>query len=74
MNKLYCSVDRIENNMAILEFPDKSLIEIDVSLLPSDIKEGSILVKISDNEYIHDFEEENARKKRLFDLQNKIFG
>lgn len=74
MNKEYYSVSRIENNIAVLEFPDGTFNDIDISLLPSDVKEGNILVKNDKNEFIHDFEEEKSRKERLLDLQNKIFG
>lgn len=74
MNKEYYSVSRIENNIATLEFPDGTFNEVDISLLPSDAKEGNILVKNDINEFIHDFEEEKSRKCKLLDLQNKIFG
>jgi hypothetical protein len=74
MNKEYYSVSRIENNIAILEFPDKTFNKVDISLLPADVKEGNILVKIDEKNYIHDFNEEKARKERLLELQNKIFG
>ena len=74
MNKEYYSVSRIENNIAVLEFPDGTFNEVDISLLPSDVKEGNILVKNDINEFIHDFEEEKSRKYKLLDLQNKIFG
>ena len=73
MNKEYYSVSRIENNIAVLEFPDGTFNEVDISLLPSDVKEGNILVKNDINEFIHDFEEEKSRKNKLLDLQNKIF-
>ena len=74
MNKEYYSVSRIEKNIAVLEFPDETFNEIDISLLPQDVKEGNILIKTDDNRFIHDFNEENLRKNRLLDLQNKIFG
>lgn len=74
MNKEYYSVSRIEKNIAVLEFPDETFNEIDISLLPQDVKEGNILIKTDDNRFIHDFNEEKLRKERLLDLQNKIFG
>ncbi len=74
MNKEYYSVSRIENNIAILEYPDETFNEVNISLLPVDVKEGNILVKTDENLFIHDFDEEKARKDRLLDLQNKIFG
>ncbi len=74
MNKEYYSVSRIENNVAILEYPDETFHEVDISLLPFDVKEGNILIKTDANLFIHDFDEEKLRKDRLLDLQNKIFG
>lgn len=74
MIKEFYSVDRIEDGVAILEFPDKTFVKVDISLLPSDVKEGNVLVKTENSTFIHDFDEEKARKQRLLDLQNKIFG
>lgn len=74
LNKEFYSVDRIESNFAVLEFPDKTLNNVALSLLPYDVKEGNILVKTDNNTFIHDFDEEANRKKRLLELQNKIFG
>lgn len=74
MTNNFYSVSRIENNIAVLEFPDGSFNEVETSLLPSDIKEGNILKKIDENTFIHDFDEENMRKQRLLELQKKIFG
>lgn len=74
MNKEYYSVSRIEKNIAVLEFPDETFNEIDISLLPQDVKEGNILIKTDDNRFVHDFNEEKLRKEKLLELQNKIFG
>lgn len=73
MNKEFYSVSRIENDIAVLEFPDGSFNEVDISVLPVDVKEGNILKLDDNNIFIHDFYEENRRKKRLLDLQSKIF-
>lgn len=73
MNKEFYSVSRIENDIAVLEFPDGSFNEVDISLLPDDVKEGNILKLDDNNIFIHDFNEENRRKQRLLDLQSKIF-
>lgn len=74
MSNNFYSVSRVEGNIAILETPERNFIEIDISLLPSDVKEGNILKKTADNDFIHDFNEENFRKQKLLELQNKIFG
>lgn len=74
MNDGHYSVSRIEEGIAVLEFPDGEFREVDISLLPDGVKEGNILVKNQNNEFTFDFEEEKRRKDRLLELQNKIFG
>lgn len=73
MNEGHYSVSRIEEGIAVLEFPDGEFREVDISLLPDGVKEGNILVKNQNNEFTFDFEEEKRRKDRLLELQNKIF-
>ena len=53
MNNEFFSVSRIEGDIAILEFPDGSFNEVNVSLLPDDIKPGNILKKTEENNFIH---------------------
>lgn len=74
MNEGYYSVSRIEEGIAVLEFPDGTFREVDISLLPDGVKEGNILIKNQNNDFIFDFEEERRKKDRLLELQNKIFG
>ena len=74
MNNELFSVSRIEGDIVVLEFPDGSFNEIDISLLPNDVKPGNILKKTEENVFIYDFDEENLRKQKLIELQNKIFG
>lgn len=74
MNKEFYSVSKIVNNIAVLEYPDGTFNDIDISFLPEDTKEGNILIKNDENKFIHDFDEEKLRKDRLLDLQNIIFG
>lgn len=74
MNEGYYSVSRIEAGIAVLEFPDGTFREVDISLLPDGVKEGNILIKNQNNDFIFDFGEEKRKKDRLLELQNKIFG
>ncbi len=73
MNEYY-SVSRIEDGIAVLEFPDGTFNEIPVSFLPEDIKEGNILILTDEGKYIHDFSAEEDIKNKLLSLQNDIFG
>lgn len=59
------AVDRIEDNIAVLEnIETNELMSVDVTLLPSSIHEGSILVFIN-NTYISDNDEEEIRRKMI---------
>lgn len=59
------AVDRIEDNIAVLEnIETNELMSVDVTLLPSSIHEGSILVFIN-NTYISDNAEEEIRRKMI---------
>lgn len=74
MSDNFYSVSRVEDGIAVIEFPDGEFHEVSLSLLPSDIKEGNILVPNDDGNLIHDFNAEEERKKRLLSLQDDIFG
>lgn len=66
------SIDRIEGTIAILEDIDtKEKKELDISLLPNTIKEGSILL-LKNNKYIIEKKEEEIRRKRIMDKFNKL--
>lgn len=66
------AVDRIENNIAILEnLKTKKKKEISIQLLPSDIKEGMIIIK-NNNKYYIDKDEEIKRRKRIISMFNKL--
>lgn len=74
MNNNFYSVSRLEEEMAVIEFPDGSFNEVPLSILPSDIKEGNVLIPNEDGEFVHDFSLEEERKRKLLSLQDDIFG
>lgn len=66
------SIDRIENSIAVLENIDtKEIIEVDVSLLPENIKETNIVI-YENKEYKLDQQTEESRKKDLLSRFNKL--
>ena len=66
------SIDRIENNIAILENIDnQEIIEVDISLLPEGSKESNI-IRIENNKYILDKQEEQKKKEDIFNRFNKL--
>ena len=69
----YLSVDRIENDTAVCERDDMSVVELALSALPQGTKEGSVL-KVENGIYSLDENEEKRRRKRIFELQNMLFS
>ena len=67
-------VDRIENNIAVLEAKDKTHLDVPLSLFPDTVKEGDVVVLCEDGTYKTDEAKTKARKAKLFELQKKIFG
>lgn len=67
------SVDRIENNTAVLIDEEKNRYTVAAALLPDAAKQGSVLVK-SDGGYRLDEQETRRRKDRLYKLQKRLFS
>ena len=66
-------IDRIENNIAILEsLEDSSIINIDISKLPEDIKEQDILLKEETFTILK--EETKNKKEEVNDLFESLIG
>lgn len=70
MSEYYC-VDRIEGEYAVIEYPNRNMINIKTILLPSKIKEGDCLKRINGEWHI-DNNEKNKRIKRIQELLNRI--
>jgi hypothetical protein len=64
-------VDRIVGDIAVLEKEDRSHIEASLSEIGFDIKEGSVLL-FDGEKYTADEDSEAARRKKLFEMQQKL--
>ena len=64
-------VDRIVDDIAVLEKDDRSHIEVSLSEIACEIKEGSVLL-FDGSEYTADKESEEARRKKLFEMQESL--
>ncbi len=69
MEKL--TVDRIIGDVAVLEKEDKSHIEVPVSEIGLDIKEGSVLL-FDGVRYSADKVSEEERRRKLFLMQERL--
>lgn len=66
-------VEEIENGVAKCENEDGDFEFIKLSSLPSAAKEGDVLV-FEDGFYTVSQSETDERKKKMLELQNKLFG
>ena len=67
-------VDRVENNIAVLECPDGKFLNVEVDSLPFKVREGNVLLKKSDGTFTLSNDEAKKRKAQAYSLQEKIFG
>lgn len=67
-------VDRIEENLVVLENADKSHADVPISDFVGDVREGDVVYRLSDGKYCVSPEATADRKKTLFELQKKIFS
>lgn len=65
-------IDRFEEEVAICEKSDYSIIKIEKSKLPIDAKEGSILI-INNDEIIIDNKASENKKNKLKNFMENIF-
>lgn len=65
-------VERIYNNLAILEKDDLTHIEIELKLLPAGLKEGSVL-SFDGTDYYLDTEAEEEARLRIINKQRSVF-
>ena len=67
------TVDRIENDIAVLENRDTGeMFNVNKSDLPQELKEGTIL-KMVNNKYERDKEEQKKVEDRIRDKMNKLW-
>lgn len=67
MDNSLWSIDRIENNIAVLEnINSQEKKEISIDLLPKNIKEGSIISYIN-NQYILSLDDEKRRRQEILE-------
>ncbi len=64
--------DRIENEFVIFEKEDLTNVQIRLSDLPFEVKEGSVVAFENGNYSLLESQEEE-RRKRIFEKQRKIF-
>ena len=68
----YFSVDRTENDLAILIGENGQGIEVPFSEFEIKPFEGMVF-RLENNRYIRDEKEEQIRRKRISDLQKRLF-
>lgn len=66
-------IDRFEEDNAVCEQEDRTMLLISRSLLPSDAKEGDVIL-YTDGVYQVDKEATLERKKKIEEKRRKLFG
>lgn len=65
-------IDRIEDGVATLEFPDRVMCEIPASELPENAREGDCFILTEDGELKLDEDESSRRRQANVDLFHSL--
>ena len=67
------SVERIEENVALCEDDLGKTVKLRLDELPENIREGDIIVR-TENSYTIDSDETSVRRKKMAEMQKKLFN
>ncbi len=67
------SVERIEENVALCEDDLGKTVKLRLDELPENIREGDIIVR-TENGYTIDSDETSVRRKKMAEMQKKLFN
>lgn len=67
------SLDRIEENLAVLVSDDGKTFAVKMSDLPENVQVGDVLIK-NENVFTIDNDETEKRKERIMEKRKKLFG
>lgn len=67
------SVERIEENIALCEDDLGKTVKLRLDELPENIREGEIIVR-TENGYTIDSDETSARRKKMAEMQKRLFN
>ena len=65
-------IDRIEGNIAVCEDEQRNMIDINLSVLPNGVKEGSV-INYEKGKYTADKKSEAERREKIRNLENELF-
>ncbi|HIZ16933.1 MAG TPA: DUF3006 domain-containing protein [Firmicutes bacterium] len=65
-------IDRIEGNIAVCEDEQRNMIDINLSVLPNGVKEGSV-INYENGKYTADKKSEAERREKIRNLENELF-
>lgn len=68
---MHYSIDRFEDDLAVLQDDKGNNIDVECSLLPSDVRQGDVLI-YDDGKWKHDSEETVSRRDRIRQLQERL--
>lgn len=68
------SVDRVEDDTVVLINPEKKIINVPYTLFSEPVASGDIVIRQASGKFLMDSEKTAEKKRKLFDLQKKIFS
>lgn len=69
---MHLTIDRFENEYAVCETDDDTMIQLPLTQLPEGCREGTVLC-YTENQLIIDSEEEEKRRERIRAKRKQIF-
>ncbi len=66
-------IDRIEGDIAVCENIDRTTTNIPLILLPNGVKEGDVILKDENGEYVVDAKKTLERRQRIKKLLNNLW-
>lgn len=65
-------IDRFEGGFAVCEKPDKSMLDVEMSKLPPNVKEGDVL-EVDGDRIVLDLKSTERQKKKIEELMNSLW-
>lgn len=69
----FLCIDRFDGGYAVCENDDGEAFEIELSRLPSGVREGDVLAMSDGGEIMRDKEETQRRRKKIKDLEDTLW-
>lgn len=66
------SIEKVENNIAVCENDGGEILNMELSRLPADIREGDVIIQ-TESGFVVDCDETQKRRRKMAELQKNVF-